>query len=253
MAKQLPFTMTPSIVRYIRQVIDRYESRMQGAIKGQAVLPFNIILKGYEKDETFMSHSEHMRENFLEYLGEAIHLDICFMGDPRDYGDIGLSPFSTHGEELAEGTYGYPVEDFGITIKDINPFLSLWDTYLLQKKEAKPTPHSEVIFSRMDFDDKNRVLIFGSKVKKFQKARKDSPRFLLFKILWEHRKHIVRGLELQGYSGRPLPREQLETSIGLSLKDTDFANLQGVLSTAGMPIKIDYKNEEKILMSVNEK
>lgn len=246
--------MTPSIVRYIRQVIDRYESRTQGAIKGQAVLPFNIILKGYTEDETFMSHSEHMRENFLEYLGESIHLDISFMGEPRVFGDADVSPFSTSGQALAEGTYGYPVEDFGITVKDINPFLELWDTHLLQSERARPTPHSDVVFSRMDFDDKKRVLIFGSKVKKFQKARdKNSPRFPLFKTLWEHRKHEVRGLELQGYSGRPLSREQIEKSIGLPLKDTDFANLEGVLSRAGMPIKIEYKNEKKILMRVNEK
>ncbi len=254
MAKSLPFTFTPSIVRYIRQILEEYESRRQGSIKGQAVLPFSIGLRGYGAGESFMSHTEQMRENFLDYVGEAASIEIQFMGEERLYEDRVSTMITTLGAEWEDGTFGTPVESFGVSVKKIDPFLSLWETYTLQKKNILPVPHGEVIFSRIQFDDKARVLIFGSKVKKFQKANdKTSPRFKLFKTLWEHRRHTLRGEELEGCSGRPLSKRALEESIGLPLKDTDFANLEGVLSRAGMPIEIEHSNEEKVLMIVKEK
>lgn len=121
--EKYPFTFTPSIVRYLNEIITGFENRKQKNIRN--ILPFSICLESYEKHELFHSDSEDNRKVFIEHLEQekAVRFELIKITDTRAFDDFADG-------KSKEGDYS---TNFVLHILNMNPIHEIWDNYTRNK------------------------------------------------------------------------------------------------------------------------
>ena len=255
MAEKLPFTFTPNIVRYLKEMIEVYERRNQGVPKDIGFIPFSHKARLYSDDEPFYSFSEPNRKAFIEYVsknGAAIIQDnedftenyvledriefLAFTDEEDDGPDVGK----------AWGTHPW---DMDIWIDDIRPVLFLWQEYLRQKSSDE-LGKGNIEVEQMSFDQKEARLMYRNKSYSLHKGKSKKPlRLRLFEKLWDERMHVVNGETTR--VGKRLTASELINRLGVEPGKTDFYNLEAALQRKQMPIRIE-KVGDSVLLVVNE-
>lgn len=117
--EKYPFTFTPPVIRYLKEIITGFENRKQKNIRN--ILPFSICLESYEKHELFHHDSEHNRKAFVEYLEEekAIRFELIKITDTRAFDGLDTG-------KNKDGEYN---TNFVLHILNMNPVLEILDNY----------------------------------------------------------------------------------------------------------------------------
>lgn len=255
MAEKLPFTFTPNIVRYLKEVIEIYERRNQGVPKDIGFIPFSHKARLYSDDEPFYSFSEPNRKAFIEYVsknGAALIQDdeeltenyvledriefLAFTDEEDDGPDVGK----------AWGTHPW---DMDIWIDDIRPVLFLWQEYLRQKSTDELSK-GNIQVEQMSFNETDARLTYRSKSYTLHKGKGKKPlRLRLFEKLWEERMHVVNDMTTK--TGKPLTLMELTNRLGSEPGKSDIYNLESALQRKHMPIQIQ-KDGDSVLLIVKE-
>ena len=184
--EKLPFTFTPSIIRYLEEIISKYEKRSQGILNHQSVLPFSITFETYKEDEPFQSHSEDMRKNFVDYLVERDVVKFNFIPgiDDRRFDENIITETGSEEEYYAKGT-AYFETNFGFTILEMSTIKKIW-TYYTQHQNPSILKGTEAFDLRVgQYDKDTGKLKFNKRNHSFNKLLRP-----LFKELWNRRSHI---------------------------------------------------------------
>lgn len=91
MEEKYPFTFTPPIIRYIKEIITVFENRKLRNIKN--TLPFSVCFESYEKNELFQHNSENTRKAFIKYLEEqgTVKIELIKITDTRVFDDLTIN------------------------------------------------------------------------------------------------------------------------------------------------------------------
>lgn len=244
MAKKLPFTFTPTIVRYLKHAVELHAKWTQGAPAGHSYGLLTFDLPTYEEGEAIFTFTEASRLSFRKYF---------------TYEKINV--IHVTGEEQ-RGLYYDKVDDWGkpgsfclykekthFIIRDIKPVLALWKTYLLQK-DGPQLAVLDAEFEQVSFDDSEGRLTYLTKSYTLHKGKDGKAlRLRLFRKLWDERMHIVNNKTTE--KGRPMTMDALTKYLGKRPGKTDISNLGANLKKKGMPIRIQ-KDADSVLLIVNE-
>lgn len=118
--EKYPFTLTPPVVRYLKEIITGFENRKQKNIRN--VLPFSICLESYEKHELFHHDSEDNRKAFIDCLEQekAVRFELIKITDTRAFDGLDTG-------KNKEGEYN---TNFVLHILNMNPVLKMLDNYI---------------------------------------------------------------------------------------------------------------------------
>lgn len=126
--EEYPFTFTPPIVRYLKEIITGFENRNHGVIGNKEVLPFSICFETYEKGEQFLNNSENMRKKFIDYLESqnAVKFELIKATDTRVFDSFVLKDNASESAGKYEGDYN---TNFVLHILNMNPIHEIWSDY----------------------------------------------------------------------------------------------------------------------------
>jgi hypothetical protein len=248
MIKKLPFTFTPSIIRYIKNIIEKFEKRSQG-ITDQIVVPFTVEFDTYVEGEPFMSHSEEMRKLFVDYIEakKVAKFEFIEGHEPRYFEDIvRVKGDNEYGEES-----GTNIETkFGLHILDIEHIKELWDCYMDNKIPSTLTRKG--IYAALEIDLNKKMWLLDSSdsaaVHKFQKRLHS-----LIKILWDKRSHFSNGEEFGLH--KPVSLKELSDLLNRNktFLDEQLTNLKKRLDKfpSRHSVCLEYDGEN-VLMKIRE-
>lgn len=244
MIKKLPFTFTPSIIRYTKNIIEKFERRSQG-ITDQIIVPFTIELDTYTEGEPFMSHSEDMRKLFIDYLEakKVAKFEFIEGHEPRYFEDVvRVKGDNEYGEES-----GTNIETkFSLRILDIEHIKELWGYYMDNKIPSTLTRKG--IYEALEIDLNKKMWLFDSSdsavVHKFQKRLHP-----LIKILWDKKSHFSNGEEFGVH--KPVSLKKLSESLNKNeaFLDVQLTNLKKRLDKfkSRHSVCLEYDGEDALL------
>lgn len=135
-AEKYPFTITPSIIRYLEEAIRVFESKNHGMDDVESVEPFSICFTSYEKHEPFQDNSESTRKKFIEYLEQegAVKLDSIKATDTRPFDGFVPKERWQKSRNKYEGDFE---TNFVLLILDMKPIYEIWNDYVASKNQQE--------------------------------------------------------------------------------------------------------------------
>lgn len=255
MSKIIPFLFSNNIIRYLKTIIQTYESRKNDVLVQKQALPFECIIQNYVEGEFFTAESEENRKCFEEFFiqQEVAHIEDSQSSDYKLLENDAITFknknstffFKADGQEFPS--------HMRMVVLDINPFYEALNQYLTGAQASYAHLSNEEWNSNCKYNKKTGRVSFHEIQHSFQARKGGALRKQVFNFLWDSRRHTLNyGKEVVS-SGSYKKIEDMVEYLRLPVnKESDIEkaikNIRNELRSKHFPIEIKTKDKSYMLV-----